>query len=63
MTHIRTVGLVIAVVVILTSVIVGISTGPASMTDGSRLDVPQASIRVAKPEGMKQFPAELIPMP
>ena len=63
MTHIRTVGLVIVVAVILINVIVRISAGPASMTGASRLDVPQASVRVAKPEGMKQFPAELIPMP
>jgi hypothetical protein len=63
MTHIKIVGLAIVVLVILTSVIVRISARPASMTDGFRPDVPQASVRVGKPEGMKQFPAELIPMP
>ena len=63
MTHIRTVGLAVVVAVILIGVIVRIGAGRASMSGASRLDVPQASIPVAKPEGMKQFPAELVPMP
>jgi len=53
----------IVVTIILIAVIVRISARPASTTDGARLDVPQAGISIAKPEGMKQFPPELIPMP
>jgi hypothetical protein len=63
MTHIRTVCVTIVVAVILITVVVRISARPASKTDGARLDVPQAGIWIAKPEGMKQFPPELIPMP
>src|SRR5262249_36933907 len=63
MTHIRTVCVTIVVAVILITVVVRISARPASTTDGARPDVPQAGISIAKPEGMKQFPPELIPMP
>jgi|RhiMetStandDraft_4_1073278.scaffolds.fasta_scaffold520203_1 hypothetical protein len=62
-THIRTVGVALVVTVILISVIARISAGPASTGNASHVDSAQYGVRVAKPESMKQFPAELIPMP
>lgn len=60
-TRIRTAGAVLAIAMILIGVIAKLSAGPTAR------EAPVVSerngVRVAKPEGMKQFPAELIPMP
>ena len=57
-------GLVVLVLaVILIGVIARISAGPASTNRGPQGGSPQDGIHVAKPESMKEFPADLIPMP
>jgi hypothetical protein len=62
-THFRSVGVILVVTVILIGAIVWIGTGPASTSTRSSIDPFQRGIGVAKPESMKQFPDDLIPMP
>ena len=61
--YFRSVGVVLVITIILIGVVAWVGTGPASTGPRSRVDLPQRGISIAKPESMKHFPDELIPLP